>query len=88
MEVGNIIKGHVNEVLGLNVDLKQKRLEICRKCPLFKDVLGGLCNSQLWLNPRTGDVSTDSKDGYYRGCGCRLQAKTTLITAICPAKKW
>lgn len=88
MEVGNIIKGHVNEVLGLNVDLKQKRMEICKECPIFKDILGGICNSQLWLNPKTGDVNKEYKDGYYRGCGCRLQAKTTLVTASCPAKKW
>ena len=88
MEIGNIVKGHINEVLGLNVDLKAKRLEICHKCPIFKDILGGMCNSQLWLNPFTGDISTEQKDGYYRGCGCRLQAKTTLVTAKCPAHKW
>lgn len=88
MEVGNIVKGHVNEVLGLNVDLKAKRMEICLKCPIYKDMLGGICNSKLWLNPKTGDISTGPKDGYFRGCGCRLQAKTTLTTASCPAHKW
>lgn len=45
MEVGNIIKGHANEILGLNVDLKQRRMEICKKCPIYKDILGGICNS-------------------------------------------
>jgi hypothetical protein len=45
MEIANIVKGHVNEVLGLNVDLKAKRLEICCKCPIYKNSLGGLCNS-------------------------------------------
>ena len=47
-----------------------------------------MCNSNLWLNPQTGDVRTEQENGYYRGCGCRLQAKTTLSTASCPAKKW
>jgi hypothetical protein len=88
MEIGSIVKGHVNEVLGLNDDLKEKRMKICLKCPLYKDTLGGICNSNLWLNPKTGDVSTEQENGYYRGCGCRLQAKTTLSTASCPAKKW
>jgi len=88
MGIGSIIHGHVNEVLGLNEDIKEKRLEICTKCPLYKDTLGGICNSELWLDPKTGDVSTEQEDGYYRGCGCRLQAKTTLATASCPAKKW
>ena len=88
MEIGNIIHGHVNEVLGLNEDLKEKRMQICRKCPLYKDTLGGICNSSLWLNPKTNEISTEQENDYYRGCGCRLQAKTTLATASCPAKKW
>lgn len=88
MDIGQIVHGHVNEVLGLNEDIKEKRIKICLKCPLYKDMLGGICNSKLWLNPKTGDVSTEQKDDYYRGCGCRLQAKTTLATATCPAKKW
>lgn len=88
MEIGQIVKGHVNEMLGLNEDLQEKRMKICRECPIFKDILGGICNSELWLNPETGDVSTEKDYGYYRGCGCRLKAKTTLSTAVCPARKW
>ena len=30
MEIGQIVKGHVNEVLGLNEDIKEKRMKICR----------------------------------------------------------
>jgi len=26
MEIGQIVKGHVNEILGLNEDLKEKRM--------------------------------------------------------------
>ena len=88
MEIGAIVKGHINEALGLGEDLKEKRMKICRQCPLFKDVLGGICNSNLWLNPKTNEISIEQENGYYRGCGCRLQAKTTLSTASCPAKKW
>lgn len=88
MEIGKIVQGHVNEALGLNTNLKEVRMKICRNCPLFKDSMGGICNSKLWLNPKTGQVSTEQEDGYYRGCGCRLQAKTTLTTAQCPAHKW
>lgn len=47
-----------------------------------------MCNSKLWLNPETGDVSDTVRDGYYKGCGCRLDAKTTLINEKCPAGKW
>ena len=47
-----------------------------------------MCNSRLWLNVNTGDVSTTAKTGYERGCGCRLSAKTRLANAKCPAGKW
>ena len=81
MEAGKIIKGHVNEMLGLNKSISEQRLEICRSCPLFKNTTGGLCNPALWLNPETDETSTVKKDGYFRGCGCRLKAKTTLNNA-------
>lgn len=88
MEIGQIVKGHVNEVLGINKDISQQRLKICFACPLYSQKLGGTCNSKLWLNPNTGDVSTSEKDGYKNGCGCRLLAKTKLVNARCPLKKW
>ena len=50
--------------------------------------MGGICNPKLYLNPKTGDVSTKYKDGYGKGCGCRLQAKTKLTGARCPNDKW
>lgn len=88
MEVGQIITGHVNEVLGLNKDISSQRLKICHSCPLYSPKLGGTCNSKLWLNPLTGDISVKQKDGYKKGCGCRLLAKTKVITAHCPLNKW
>jgi len=36
MEIGNIVKGHVNEILGLNVNISEERMGICKRCPLFK----------------------------------------------------
>ena len=42
-------------------------MKICRKCPIFKDVLGGICNSKLWLNPDTNEVSTEPKPGFFVG---------------------
>ena len=88
MEIGNIVKGHINEVLGLNKDISVGRLQICYECPLYSTKYGGLCNNRLWLNPVTGDVSTIKKIGYKNGCGCRLSAKTSLPNAVCPLGKW
>lgn len=88
MEVGKIIKGHINELLGLNKDLVQIRLKICKECPLYSNNYGGQCNPRLYMNPDTKDVSVVKKDGYYSGCGCRINAKATLPEASCPVKQW
>ena len=72
MEIGNIIKGHANELLGLNKDISKVRMAICKKCPLYKNITGGLCNPRLWLNPDTHEISNTRKDNFFKGCGCRL----------------
>lgn len=88
MNIGNIVTGHINEILNLNQDISKSRLDICKPCPLFSPKLGGMCNSRLWYNPETKDVSTVALDNYVRGCGCRLKAKTRKSNSTCPAGKW
>lgn len=88
MNVGQIVQGHAAELLGLNKDISQERMKICKMCPLFLNSMGGICNPKLYLNPETGDVSTTYKDGYGKGCGCRCLAKTRLVNAHCPNGKW
>lgn len=88
MNIGNIVTGHVNELLGLNKNISVERLKICKKCPLYSPRFGGVCNNRLWYNPKTRDISIKEKDGYINGCGCRLLAKTTVVTADCPLSKW
>lgn len=83
-----IMEGHTRELFGMNNDLSGARLAICMKCPLYLDQFGGICNSTLYYNPETEDVSEKRKDGYYAGCGCRLRAKTTLKNENCPVGKW
>lgn len=46
------------------------------------------CSSKLWLNPETNDVSIEKKDGYIKGCGCRINAKIRVADEKCPAGKW
>ena len=88
MNVGQIVTGHVSEMLGLNTDISKNRLDICKQCPLFLNQIGGICNPRLWLDPKTDDVSSIELNGYVKGCGCRLKAKTRLTNAICIANKW
>lgn len=86
--VSNIIKGHTNEMLGLNKDISEVRMSICKVCPIFSSKFGGICNNRLWIDPETNDVSFTQKDGYVRGCGCRCLAKTTIPSEHCVAGKW
>lgn len=88
MQIFDIIQGHANELLNINEKLSKSRLQICYRCPLYSKKLGGICNSRLWLNPNTGDVSMNRKEGYIRGCNCRMLAKTRLSNAKCPVGKW
>lgn len=88
MNILDIANGHVKELLNLNQSLSESRLEICYRCPLFLNKLGGICNDKLWYNPNTGDISTTKKVGYKNGCSCRIRAKARLANAKCPLDKW
>lgn len=88
MIIGKIIEGHVNELLGLNKDISEERLKICKKCPLYSFQFGGICNSRLYINLDNEDVSIEPKPGYKHGCGCRLKAKTAITNEQCPINKW
>lgn len=83
-----IVHGHLNEALGKEEGLSAERTAVCKQCPIYTPSFGGICNSKLWLNPDTGEISNKKRDGFFKGCGCRIPAKTRLIYAHCPAGKW
>lgn len=89
MSIKQILTGHLNELLGRGEDLSGARLLVCKDCPLYKETkLGPQCNPALYLNAETGETSVTKKEGYIRGCGCRLNAKTRNEDAECPNGKW
>ena len=65
----------------------EERFEICRRCPIC-DQDNGLCNGQLYLNPKNNDISISPKEGYIKGCGCLLEKKIPNEKKHCPAGKW
>lgn len=71
-------------------DLARIRMNICKRCPLYKNkyFLFPVCNEKLYLNPITNDVSTTPKEGYRRGCGCNLEYRTLNPTQHCINGKW
>ena len=66
----------------------EERLAICKKCPLYNELRGGRCNSNLWLNPETNEVSIYARIGYVRGCNCIVKIKARNPKNHCIAKKW
>lgn len=89
MKVGDIIKGHYNELVNNEEELHKQRMKICKECALFKMTeLGPICNSGLYLNVQTNVAQIKKEDGLKKGCGCRLNAKTRLVDAKCPTGKW
>lgn len=86
-----IIGGHFNELrskLGVanqNEEAIFSLREICNACPLKN---GNNCNAVKWMDPNTLDVADGPKDGYIRGCGCRLSAKQRSKYSLCPAGFW
>lgn len=87
--INNIIRGHAKELVGINQPLADYRLSICKGCPLYIDTaIGVLCNRYLYLNKDTNETSRLPKEGYIRGCGCRLDAKTRNEDDSCVADKW
>ena len=84
----HIAEGIANNALGINKSMSELRMEVCRKCPLFSNKFGGLCNSRLWLDPETNDISDVKQPGYISGCGCKLSFKTSVASEECPAGKW
>ena len=87
--IAQIIEGHFSELINREQELSDTRLAICNSCPLLKKKIYGLvCNSELTLNPETNEVRYDDAPGFYRGCECRLKAKTRVAESKCPALKW
>jgi hypothetical protein len=84
----HIAEGAINSSLGINKSMSELRMDVCKKCPIYSKILGGVCNKKLWLNPETDAVSSEPKLNYVRGCGCKLSFKTAVASEECPAGKW
>lgn len=87
-DIKEIIKGHLKELINANEELCNERLEICKRCPLYiVKSYGAVCNNKLWINKKD-EVSRYPREGYVRGCNCRLTAKARLENECCVIHKW
>lgn len=90
LNVNQIVEGHIKELKKDNEQLYQKRIAICKKCPLFSNgIMGYVCDSKKCVDINKQDVVKDLPNkGDICGCGCRLSAKTRSESAKCVLNKW
>lgn len=90
MSINQIAIGTLKNLFNKDEDLYLERIAICHKCKLYKvdKIFGEVCNSSIYLNPKTNEVSPIEKPGFYHGCGCVLGSKCRVKDAECPLKKW
>ena len=66
-----------------------KRLEICKACPLYKETSNGpVCNPSKYISPDGKEWSYFKKEGWIKGCNCLLKNKTRGFNNQCIVKKW
>lgn len=75
-----------NEIKNMK-EYDTERLQICKRCPIFKPS-DETCNSNLWINPNTDEISDTAKPNYIRGCGCKVMIKMRNKNSHCIAGKW
>lgn len=90
MSINQIAEGFYNSLNDKEKELYTDRIAICRECKLLKvdNIFGEVCNGKLFLNPDTNETSRVRKEGFKKGCGCVLRAKTRSKTTKCPLGKW
>lgn len=89
-QVGQIAEGWAKDIVKAEQDLHDKRMKICKKCPLYTDdpVFHGKCDANKYINPKTGELSDLPAPGFIGGCGCALHKKSRVKDAKCVLNKW
>lgn len=87
-QVGDIIEGHYKEITNQENELYQERIKICKKCPLYSDKFGGLCDPKKCWNTVKNTSEDFPGKNIKCGCGCRLSAKLRLKNTECVLNKW
>lgn len=70
-------------------DVINKRMEICKACPLYKDTdKGAVCDGSKYISPDGKEWSYFKKDNWKKGCNCNLERKTKNLNNHCIINLW
>lgn len=64
-----------------------RRQRICNLCPIHLEE-ENICDAYSYVNPETMEKSKKPKEGFIKGCGCRLDFKIKNINSKCIAGLW
>lgn len=89
-QVEQIAEGWAKDIVNAEKELYNKRMPICKKCPLFTDdvIFHGKCDAKKYYNPQTGEISTLPSKGFINGCGCVCSKKVRVKSAKCVLDRW
>ena len=86
-QVKQIAEGWTNDILGREQELFDKRMPVCKACPLYKEDTDQ-CDGSKCINPRTGEIVSYPMTEYICGCNCIMSKKTRVKNAHCVLNKW
>lgn len=87
IKIKQIAEGWTNYVLGKETELSQKRLKICKKCPLYEEK-SDRCDGNKCYNKETGEISKFPQKGFICGCNCYMKKATRSVSKKCNLGKW
>lgn len=86
-QVGQIVEGWTNDLLGREQELSDKRMAICRECPLYNEKTDR-CDGKRGINTKTGELVQYPGPDIIMGCNCYCLRKTKSKRAKCVLGKW
>lgn len=86
-QIKQIAEGWTNDLLGREQELSDKRMKICKECPIY-DENADRCDSKKCLNKETGEITQYPGKATVCGCGCYMKKKTRVPSSHCVLNKW
>lgn len=83
-------EGFYNLLVNKEEELYESRIAICKECKLLEDdeIFGLMCSRNIYINPKTDEISDKPGVGFINGCGCVMKIKARVQEAECVLNKW
>lgn len=86
-QVKQIAEGWTNDLLGREQELSEKRMAICRECPLYNEKTDR-CDGKRCIDKITGEITSTPSKSSICGCQCLMKKKTKSPRSHCTRGLW